>query len=44
MNDVKVYEMLGKGKTVGVFQLESVGITGVIMDLYKDIPTRVEEN
>lgn len=43
MNDVKVYEMLGNGQTVGVFQLESVGITGVIMDLYKDIPSRVEE-
>lgn len=43
MNDVKVYEMLGKGLTTGVFQLESAGITGVIMDLYQDVEQKVAE-
>ena len=43
MDDIKVYEMLGKGLTTGVFQLESAGITGVIMDLYNDISDKVKE-
>ncbi|GAA0177602.1 DNA polymerase III subunit alpha [Clostridium sediminicola] len=32
-NDKKVYEMIGKGKTVGVFQLESAGMTSFMKDL-----------
>jgi DNA polymerase-3 subunit alpha len=32
-NDKKVYEMIGKGKTVGVFQLESAGMTSFMKEL-----------
>lgn len=35
-NDKAVYEMLSAGKTEGVFQLESSGITSVIMKLRPD--------
>ena len=33
MNDKATYEMLGRGSTVGVFQLESAGITNVVTGL-----------
>ena len=33
MNDPATYEMLGKGSTMGVFQLESAGITNVVTGL-----------
>lgn len=32
-NDEATYQMLSQGKTMGVFQLESVGITNVVMGL-----------
>ena len=32
-NDPAVYEMLGQGKTAGVFQMESAGMTGVCVGL-----------
>ncbi len=32
-NDKEVYEMLGQGKTAGVFQMESAGMTGVCVGL-----------
>lgn len=33
LEDAKTYEMLSQGKTMGVFQLESAGITNVVMNL-----------
>lgn len=43
LNDVYVYaNVLATGKTVGVFQLESSGITSTIMQLYQDIPAKVK--
>lgn len=33
MSDLATYEMLGKGSTMGVFQLESAGITNVVTGL-----------
>ena len=33
MNDAKVYEMIGAGKTEGVFQLESSGMKGFMTEL-----------
>ena len=33
MNDPATYEMLGRGSTMGVFQLESAGITSVVTGL-----------
>ena len=33
MNDPATYEMLGRGSTMGVFQLESAGITNVVTGL-----------
>jgi DNA polymerase-3 subunit alpha len=33
MDDAATFEMLGQGKTAGVFQLESTGITNVVMGL-----------
>ena len=33
MNDKATYEMLGRGSTMGVFQLESAGITNVVTGL-----------
>lgn len=35
-NDKKVYKMLGEGKTVGVFQLESPGMTSFMKELKPD--------
>ncbi len=35
-NDKEVYKMLGEGKTVGVFQLESAGMTSFMKDLKPD--------
>ena len=32
-NDIKVFEMLTAGKTSGVFQMESTGMTGVCVGL-----------
>lgn len=43
MDDVNVYMMLAKGATAGVFQLESPGITKVIIDLFKDVEGKVAE-
>lgn len=43
MDDVNVYMMLAKGLTAGVFQLESAGITKVIIDLFKDVEDKVAE-
>jgi DNA polymerase III subunit alpha len=40
IDDTKTYEMLGHGDTMGVFQLESEGITRVCMDLK---PSRFED-
>jgi DNA polymerase III subunit alpha len=34
--DSKVYQMIGEGKTVGVFQLESAGMTSFMRDLKPD--------
>jgi len=34
--DPKVYKMIGEGKTVGVFQLESAGMTSFMRDLKPD--------
>ena len=33
VHDRNVYDMLGRGETAGVFQMESVGMTGVCTDL-----------
>ena len=35
-DDQKVYQMIGEGKTVGVFQLESAGMTSFMKDLKPD--------
>lgn len=35
-DDPKVYQMIGEGKTVGVFQLESAGMTSFMKDLKPD--------
>lgn len=35
-DDQKVYNMIGEGKTVGVFQLESAGMTNFMKDLKPD--------
>ncbi len=43
MDDVNVYMMLAKGCTAGVFQLESPGITKVIIDLFKDVEEKVSQ-
>ena len=40
LDDPKTYEMLSMGKTEGVFQFESAGMTSVIMKLR---PTRIED-
>lgn len=37
LNDRKVYQMLAKGETGAVFQLESGGMTKVIMQMFADI-------
>ena len=39
-DDVKTYEMLGRGETLGVFQMESDGMTRVCVDLK---PSRLED-
>lgn len=40
INDVNVYaNLLAKGKTEGVFQLESDGMTSVITQMYQDVPS-----
>ena len=31
--DKKVYKMIGEGKTVGIFQLESAGMTSFMKEL-----------
>lgn len=36
MNDIKIYEMIGKGKTEGVFQLESGGMKDFMKKLKPD--------
>ena len=36
LDDIKTYEMLGKGDTVGVFQLESTGMRDVLQKLEPD--------
>ena len=42
-NDVNVYQnLLSKGHTAGVFQLESDGMTSVITQLYQDVADRME--
>lgn len=42
MNDVNVYKnLLAKGKTTGVFQLESSGITSVITQMFQDVASRI---
>lgn len=33
LDDIKTYDMLGRGSTIGVFQLESAGITNVVTGL-----------
>lgn len=44
LNDVNVYRyLLALGHTVGVFQLESAGITSVIVQLYQDVEKKVQE-
>ncbi len=40
LNDKKTFEMLGKGETMGVFQLSSSGMTKYLKDLK---PTRIED-
>lgn len=40
LNDKKTFEMLGKGQTMGVFQLSSSGMTKYLIDLK---PERVED-
>ena len=35
-NDKSVYDMIGEGKTAGVFQLESAGMTSFMKDLKPD--------
>jgi len=37
LNDRATFEMLAKGQTGGVFQLESDGMTKVIMDMFDDL-------
>ena len=39
-NDPETFEMLSQGKTQGVFQMESAGMTGVCMDMH---PTSIED-
>lgn len=42
MNDVNVYKnLLAKGKTTGVFQLESSGMTSVITQMFQDVASRI---
>lgn len=41
--DVESYEFLAKGNTVGVFQLESPGMTSFIMQLFQDVEKRRKE-
>lgn len=40
LNDTKTYNLLSKGETLGIFQLESAGITKTIMKLK---PNRIED-
>ena len=40
LDDKKVYEMLSQGKTEGVFQFESAGMTATVMKLR---PERLED-
>ena len=42
VNDVNVYRNLAAGNTSGVFQLESDGMTSVIMQLYQDVASKME--
>lgn len=44
INDVNVYkDLLAKGKTTGVFQLESSGMTSIISQMFQDVPKRMEQ-
>ncbi len=43
MTDRETYKMLAEGKTAGVFQLESPGMTRVITEMYSDIDTLPDE-
>ena len=43
VNDVAVYNYLSKGKTSGVFQLESDGMTSVITQMYQDVADRMQD-
>ncbi len=36
MDDAKTYEMLQRGDTIGVFQLESAGMRSLLQDLRPD--------
>ena len=42
INDPFVYESLSKGNTVGVFQLESAGMTSFITQLFQDVPNKIK--
>lgn len=37
LDDIDVYNMIGEGKTVGVFQLESAGMTNFMKELKPDV-------
>lgn len=43
LTDVEAYKYIAAGNTVGVFQLESAGITNLIVGMYSDIPAKVDE-
>ena len=41
INDPKVYENIAKGKTKGVFQLESPGMTSFMIKLFQDVTNSI---
>ena len=43
IDDVEAYRYISQGNTVGVFQLESSGMTGLMMKMYQDVPKKIEE-
>lgn len=43
INDPLTYENIAKGKTVGVFQLESSGMTSFMTKLFQDVTKKINE-
>ena len=42
INDVESYKTISKGKTTGVFQLESAGMKSFMTELYQDINKKIK--